>query len=188
MILCISMVSVVTSFLFLILFIWIFFFLWLVWLKVCWFLLIFLKNQISITSKLSVFFFQSLFKLLFSLSYYSSFLPDFFSLILNFVLFLASLGIKLLYLLGIFLFHSWDRPALLTTSLLELLWLCYIEFGMLHFCFNLSLRMFWFLLWFLWWPLCCSVTSCLISTYLWIFLFFSFDWFLVSWYFGQRRH
>ena len=105
-----------------------------------------------------------------------------------FVLFLVSLAVKLLYLLGIFLFHSWDRPALLTTSLLELLWLCYIEFGMLHFCFNLSLRMFWFLLWFLWWPLCCSVTSCLISTYLWIFLFFSFDWFLVSYYFGQRRH
>ena len=56
MMLCISVVSVVTSFLFLILFIWIFFFLWLVWLKVCWFLLIFLKNQISITSNLFSFF------------------------------------------------------------------------------------------------------------------------------------
>ena len=30
--------------------------------------------------------------------------------------------------------------------------------------------------------------SSLISTYLWIVLFFSFDWFLVSYYFGQRRH
>ena len=107
----------------------------------------------------------------------------FFKLILNFVLFLASLGIKLLYLLGIFLFLSWGRPPLLTTSLWELLLLCYIEFGMPYFCFNLSLGKFWFLLWVLWWPLCYSVTSCLISTYLWIFLFFSFDWFLFSYYF-----
>ena len=116
MILCISVVSVVTSFSFLILFIWIFFFLWLVWLKVCWFLLIFLKNQISITSKLSVFFFQSLFKLLFSLSYYSSFLLDFFSLILNFVCSLSSFFSCKITLFTWNLFISFLRQACITNN------------------------------------------------------------------------
>ena len=63
-----------------------------------------------------IFFFQSLFKLLFSLSYYSSFRLDFFSLILNFVCSLSSFFSCKITLFTWNLFISFSRQTCITNN------------------------------------------------------------------------
>ena len=67
-------------------------------------------------------------------------------------------------------FYFWGT-YLPVWTLLELLLLHPINFGMLCFCFPFSKGVFLFLFWFLHWHTSCSVSCCLISTCLWNFQF-----------------
>ena len=80
--------------------------------------------------------------------------------------------IKLDCWLGIFLVF-WDRPVLLWTSLLELLLLHPIDFGKLYFHFQLSRGIFSFLVWFYHWTIVFFfIACCLVSRYWSFFLIF----------------
>lgn len=124
------------------------------------------------------FFFESLKNVSFShlFSLWSFIVPSFYPFGVLFVLpFLFPTGVKLDCLFGI-LFVSWSIPLLRWTSLLKILLLHAIDFGILYFYFHLSENIYWLLFWFLTQPIACSVACCLISAF---FGFFTFFWWLV---------
>lgn len=59
-----------------------------------------------------------------------------------------------------------------------------LEILCFHFC--LFQDGSWFSFWFILWQVGCAGSCCLISMYVWIFLFSSCYWFFVSYYCGQK--
>ena len=99
---------------------------------------------------------------------------SFLLLILGFffvLLSLIALGVRLGCLFEIVLV-SWGRIALLSTSLLELLLLHPLGFGLSCFHCHLFLGIFWLPLWFLQWSLGYLVAHCLAFMYLCFTAFF----------------
>lgn len=139
---------------------------------------VFSKDQLLVSLTFSIFFFESLKNVSFShlFSLWSFIVPSFYPFGVLFVLpFLFPTGVKLDCLFGI-LFVSWSIPLLRWTSLLKILLLHAIDFGILYFYFHLSENIYWLLFWFLTQPIACSVACCLISAF---FGFFTFFWWLV---------
>ena len=153
-------------------------------------LFIFSKNQLLVL--LSFLFFLNLY-----FTYLCSDLYDFFSstkfvllcvcvvfffcLFLFFVFSLVALGVSLGCLFEIFLV-CWGKLVSLYTSLLEMLLLHSIDFGLLWFSFHLSFKYFWFLQW----SIGCLVAYCFVSTCLCCLWVFPGSWVLASWHCGQK--
>ena len=78
---------------------------------------------------------------------------------------------------------SEDGPELL--SLLELVLLYHVDFGMLYFYLYLSRVIFWFVLWFLHLPIDFSATSWTIFTDLWFLWFSPCNWDVSVWCTGD---
>lgn len=131
--------------------------------QVCWFC-VFKKNP-SDSLMFPIFFYSLwlIFALIFS--------PSFLWMLCLVCAFFSSLEFNI-RLFGIF--HlSWCRCLLLQTSLLELIFLHWIHFGVLCVYFHLSQANFTFPFYFLLWPFGCSGACCVSFIYFHIFQNFS---------------
>ena len=161
MILCISVLSVVTSpFSFLIWLIWLFSLFYLMSLFNDLFILfIFSKNKLLSLLIFAMVSFVS-FAFISALNFYDFFLSTN-SGVLHFFFFLVALGVELGYLFD-FSPVYWGRLVLLWTFPLALLLLNPIDFKLLCFHFHLFLCICWFFLWFVGYSeVCCLASICL---------------------------
>ena len=151
MIVCISVLSTVISlFSCLILLIWAFslFFFLMSLANSFSILFIFSKNQLSVLLIFAIVSFISV-SFISTLIFMISFLVLVFG---EFVLFLVASGVRLSCLFDVPLV-SWGSLVLVWTSLLALLLLNHVGFGLLYFHYHLILCIFLFHFWFIQWPL-----------------------------------